>query len=571
MKKKNNFFKTLALLLILPIALMFVGCGPKTTVDPADQGENQQQEQQQDNQGDQGENEQGEQGDQDDNGGNGENNVAVKDAAYQSLKSVLADMTNVDYTMTASEEMAVYTTVEPILEEEEEEAQEVTLDEESAEENVAEPMLVMSDYGKVITHVDMANGQMVGFSYDYNPETKTFNDAADEVCYIVKIGEGNDAIWAYLSEYEGVKSAVKYSPDHVAHEYGLIAQVNEMAGVLQGDTIEELIAGMQDSELFDEMLNSFSTMLMGVSFKFDFDVDVEIEDDVTTLILLIDISIDTAAVQTIGEEENEDAQAMQFECNFEMKVKFTSNKIIGFYRVGQMSATMYGEEQGVAYKATMSMDMKDLTEFTYQAFDTTLLPNTDAIAEYGEVQERDRYIYIVIDGQRQGISNYSYEWSEELEEGVATYADKLVLADLDLTYYGFELDEDKFTIDGWYLDEACTISAGESVDFKSYDQEIYAKRSPKDGYAVIVYKFGTKAYISQEFVDVVDVNSENSLPSEGDINEIAGEDYIFTGFVDAEGNEITSFEDIGVENQGYYVIYGLLEDNPAAQYNQGQE
>ena len=103
MKKKNNFFKTLALPLILPIALMFVGCGPKTTVDPADQGENQQQEQQQDNQGDQGENEQGEQGDQDDNGGNGENNVAVKDAAYQSLKSVHADMTNVDYTKTASE------------------------------------------------------------------------------------------------------------------------------------------------------------------------------------------------------------------------------------------------------------------------------------------------------------------------------------------------------------------------------------------------------------------------------------------------------------------------------------
>ena len=561
MKKKNNFFKTIALLLVLPIVLMFVGCLPKTANNTAEQSENQQQEQQQDNQGEQG--------------GGEEDDSAVEEASYQALKSVLEDTVDYsgDYIIISTMEDVMYMTSEPVAEEEEE-AQEVTLEEEESENESDEEEVVlvpmMSDYGKIITHIDMANGQMAEFKYGYNEETEDYNEDPDDISYVMKMGEGNDAVWVYLGEYEGTKFASKYSPDHVAHEYGIASQMVEVLDFMQGDTVDEFLSGIQDSKVMDLILGQVLKMLpKGVNLAFDFDVYVETEDDITSFILIVNISLDTTAVQMAGEEEEDIAlPAMQFDCHFEMAINFTAENITSHYAYIQIEAVSYFEVEEVIYKSTILMETKELTELTYQAFDTTLLPDAEEIEEYGEVRSGTYCIRAYVDGQEAYITNSSYEWDEDLNQYVEIFADELVLADLDLNDYEIEIDEDKVEFDGWYLDEACTIPLqAETIDFKSYSQYIYAKRVPKDGYAVVAYKFFDvdNGWIRDVVVDVVDVNGENSLPSEEVINEIinkySSDNYIFAGFVDAEGNEITSFEEIGVENQGYYVIYANLTEN----------
>ena len=553
MKKKNNLFKTLALLLILPLALTFVGCGPKKTESPADQAEEQQEEQV----------------------------VDAKEVSYQQLKSVIEDMTDYsdDYVITESSQMSMSMTNDPIIEEEQEVEQTAVEDDNSEEQSESLPLF--SNYIKTVTHVDMANGQMVQFNYGFNVETGEFNEEADDVSYIVKIGDGADAVWAYLcteTNWETEKKekiAKKFSQDHVAHEYELSSQVKEMTSMLNGDTIAEVVENLENSGYFDSMIAEMAeTLPVGANLKFDFDVQAEKEGNLNTLKIIISVSFDNTLVQTVGEEEQDDETQlslpeMELNCNFEMSVKFTSDKVVGFYIDGQMEVTSVAENDGVKYQSTTKMNMNEKTEISYTEFDSELLPTESEIEEYGEVQERDRYIYIVIDGQRQGISDYSYEWSEELEDNVVIHSEELVFADVDWESYGINIDA--ISLD-FYLDEECTIPAGDSIKYKSYNQTIYTISTIKEGYAVLKIQFVDENEEDDNgfTVIVIDINDTDNvveLPTKQDIEDMFDNRYIFGGYTDINGDVITSIADLNIENQGYYVIYGQLEESPDYQLN----
>ena len=115
----------------------------------------------------------------------------------------------------------------------------------------------------------------------------------------------------------------------------------------------------------------------------------------------------------------------------------------------------------------MTMKIKSSNKYS-KGFDNNMMP-TDWSAYPQEIENAEFEVYYNLDGEEDYLgTDYTYSPGEIF---IPEYDDEII---------------DNAHIDGWYLDENCTISVDYLTEYPSYDLHLYGKTKPNDNYALII-------------------------------------------------------------------------------------